>query len=50
LKREHARKGATLSLTDCLIAAVAIHNQLTLMTDNVKHFPMKQLVLYPLPA
>jgi len=49
LKRDHARKGITLSLTDAMIAAVAIHHQLILMTDNVKHFPMKELNLYPLP-
>jgi len=48
LKREHARKGVTLSLTDALIAAVAIHNQLTLITDNIKDFPMAGLSLYPL--
>lgn len=49
LKRDHAKKGVTLSLTDSIIAAVAIHNQLTLITDNTKDFPMKDLSLYPLP-
>ena len=49
LKRGHGKKGVTLSLTDALIAAVAIHNHLTLITDNVKDFPMKELSLYPLP-
>jgi predicted nucleic acid-binding protein len=49
LRRDHARRGVTLSLTDAIIAAVAIHNQLTLITDNVKDFPMKALSLYPLP-
>jgi predicted nucleic acid-binding protein len=49
LKRDHAKKGVTLSLTDTFIAAVAIHNQLTLITDNVKDFPMAGLSLYPLP-
>ena len=49
LKRDHSKKGITLSMTDALIAAVAIHNQLTLITDNTKDFPMKELALYPLP-
>ena len=49
LKRDHAKKGISLATTDVTIAAVAIHNQLTLITDNVKHFPMKELSLYPLP-
>ena len=48
LKRDYARRGATLNLGDVIIAAVAIHNQLTLVTDNVKDFPMKDLSLYPL--
>jgi predicted nucleic acid-binding protein len=49
LKRDHVKKGITLSLADAMIAAVAIHNRLTLVTDNTKDFPMKELVLYPLP-
>jgi len=49
LRREHKRQGVTLSIADTLIAAVAMHNQLTLITDNVKHFPMKELALYALP-
>lgn len=50
LKREHRRKGITLNLGDVIIAAVAIHNQLTLLTDNLKDFPMPELALYPLPT
>src|SRR5437588_12620242 len=34
LKRDYQRSGASLSLTDTFIAAVAIHNNLTLLTDN----------------
>ena len=49
LKREHRRKGITLNLGDVIIAAVALSNQLILLTDNVKDFPMKDLTLYPLP-
>ena len=40
----------TLSPTDTIIAAVAIHNQLTLITDNIKAFPMPELSLYPQPS
>src|SRR5262245_44096470 len=49
LKHNYAKQGITLSLTDAIIAAVAIHNQLTLITENTRHFPMKELSLYPLP-
>src|SRR6185369_10771399 len=49
LKYEHARKGITLATTDVTIAAVAIHHQLPLLTDNTKHYPMKEISLYPLP-
>jgi predicted nucleic acid-binding protein len=48
LKRDHARKGTTIAIADATIAAVAIVHQLTLITDNVKDFPMKELALYPL--
>ena len=50
LKRDHARKGTALTVADATIAAVAIVHELTLMTDNVKDFPMKELSLYPLPS
>lgn len=49
LKRDYARKGITLSVTDVTIAAVAITHELTLMTDNIKHYPMPQLKLSPMP-
>src|SRR5437764_10776702 len=49
LKRDYSKKGQTLSLTDTIIAAVALEYNLTLITDNVKHYPMPQLKLYPLP-
>jgi predicted nucleic acid-binding protein len=50
LKRDYVRKGKTLTVADATIAAVAVVHDLTLMTDNVKDFPMKELVLYPLPT
>jgi len=49
LKRNYARNGIALALADTTIAAVAIVNRLPLLTDNVKHYPMKELQLYPLP-
>ncbi|HMC62534.1 MAG TPA: type II toxin-antitoxin system VapC family toxin [Candidatus Solibacter sp.] len=48
-KRDYARKGTTLNLGDVIIAAVAIHNEVTLLTDNTKDFPMSGMSLYPLP-
>lgn len=50
LKRGYARKGTTLATTDVTIAAVALYHHLTLITDNRKHYPMKELNLYPLPS
>jgi len=49
LKRDYSKKGKTLAITDTLVAAVALHHQLHLVTDNVKDFPMQHLSLYPLP-
>ena len=49
LKRDFGKKGTTLSLADTLIAAVALNHQLSLITDNIKDFPMAGLSLYPLP-
>lgn len=49
IKREYSKKGITLATTDVTIASVALHHQLTLITDNLKRFPMKDRSLYPLP-
>jgi len=49
LKRDHSRKGKTIALADATIAAIAITHHLSLLTDNAKDFPMKELRLYPLP-
>jgi len=49
LKQIYSRKGRTLSIPGTMIAAVAIDNQLTLLTDNTRDFPMKELHQYPLP-
>jgi predicted nucleic acid-binding protein len=50
LKRDYVKKGKTLGLTDTLVAAVALHHGLQLITDNVKDFPMPDLSIYPLPS
>jgi hypothetical protein len=50
LKRDYGKRGTTLAATDVTVAAVALHHRLALMTDNLKHYPMKELQLYPLPA
>ncbi len=44
---EFARTGTTLSATDSLIAAVAIANDETLVTNNLRHFPMPEIRLLP---
>ncbi len=42
-RRDFQKKGITLSISDTLIAATAIDNSLTLVTKNVRHFPMEEL-------
>jgi len=49
-KRDWARKGRTLTLTDTLIAATALEHGCVLVTDNRKDFPMPELELHPLPG
>lgn len=44
----YARRGITLTTTDALIAAVARARSATLVTANVKDFPMDDLALFPL--
>ena len=48
LKNALAKQGITVLLPDAIIAATAIENRLTLVTDNVKHFPIPDLKLYSL--
>jgi predicted nucleic acid-binding protein len=50
LKRDYVKKGKTLGLTYTLVAAVALHHGLQLITDNVKDFPMPDLSIYHLPS
>jgi predicted nucleic acid-binding protein len=42
-RRDFARKGITLSQTDCLIAAAALGVRARLATGNPKDFPMPEL-------
>ncbi|HEY3130125.1 MAG TPA: PIN domain-containing protein [Acidobacteriota bacterium] len=49
LKRDWARKGITLSVSDVTIAAVATANGLALITDNARHYPMKEIQIYSFP-
>jgi len=50
LRLEWRRKGKTLSLPDAILGAVALRSDLTLATDNARHFPMLHLKLLPLPG
>ena len=40
LQRDSRKKGQTIPLTDCLIAATALLEKATLVTANAKHYPM----------
>jgi predicted nucleic acid-binding protein len=48
LKYKWGRKGRTLTLADTIIAAIALEHGCTLMTDNLKDFPIPGLFHYPL--
>ncbi len=42
---DFARKGVTLASPDTIVAAVAHHRKATLLTGNVKHFPMADITV-----
>ena len=48
----YARRGVTLSTTDCLIAATAAEHGATIVTGNIRDFPMPEVatVVLPRPA
>jgi predicted nucleic acid-binding protein len=48
-RSEFRRRGITLPATDALIAAVAFERQATVITANVRHFPMDDIRIEPLP-
>jgi len=50
LRSEWQRRGRTLSLPDAILGAVALRGDLTLATDNARHFPMLHLRLLSLPG
>ncbi|MBE3068454.1 MAG: type II toxin-antitoxin system VapC family toxin [Chloroflexi bacterium] len=45
LIRSWRARGAVLGDVDAVIAASALHNNLALVTTNVRHFPMPELVV-----
>ena len=45
----YARRGQPLPVTDTLMASLAIANDATLVTGNIKDFPMPELRLEKLP-
>ena len=49
-RRDHARRGITLSQADCLIAAAAVGVDARLATGNPKHFPMAELTVEHWPV
>jgi predicted nucleic acid-binding protein len=49
LRRDWREKGHTLSFANVTIASVAIENGVPVLTDNVKHFPMEELEILPMP-
>ncbi|MBI2590399.1 MAG: PIN domain-containing protein [Candidatus Blackburnbacteria bacterium] len=48
LRREYARQGRILTITDALLAAVAIETGVELITENPKDFPMPNIRLLSL--
>ena len=48
LKARYARGGRTFSFQDASIAAVCIAYGCTLVTENMRDFPVPELQLYPL--
>ena len=46
---DYARQGIQLPTTDCLIAAIAAEYDATVVTGNVRHFPMADVATLALP-
>jgi predicted nucleic acid-binding protein len=50
LKYVWERKGVTIDITDAIIAATSLNFDLSLATDNLRHFPMPDLKHLDLPT
>ena len=50
LRYRYAREGRVLSVPDVLLAAQALLEDATLITANVRDFPMPELRILPLPG
>ena len=50
LRYDAARRGLTLSVADMLIAATALAHGAGLATGSVKHYPVPNLLVIPLPG
>ncbi|MBI2171342.1 MAG: PIN domain-containing protein [Chloroflexi bacterium] len=48
-RHDFARRGTAINLADAVIAAVAVEEKATLITDNLRHFPMPELQVMPQP-
>lgn len=48
--RQHQRKGTTLDLVDASIAATCVARGLLLVTYNVKHYPVAEVMFYPVDS
>jgi tRNA(fMet)-specific endonuclease VapC len=48
LRNFWAKKGRVIALPDIIVAAIAIEQGCTLLTDNRRDFPMPELKLHPL--
>jgi len=48
--QQYVKQLKNLSLTDCLIAATANVNNLTLISLNIKHFPMNDIKILNTPT
>jgi len=47
---QFARQGRALGLPNALIAATAYHYEATLITGNLRHYPMPEIAILPLPG